>query len=119
LGTATPDIVALDPMPGRSNYFLGSDPTGWHTDVPQYGRVKYVDLYPGIDLVLYGSGGTIEYDFHVSPRGNPEAIKFRLAGADRVTIDEHGDLVAPSRNDSRGSSRSEAPRRVKSPAATK
>lgn len=94
LGTATPDIVALDPMPGRSNYFLGSDPMGWHTDVPQYGRVKYVDLYPGIDLVLYGSGGTIEYDFHVSPRGNPEAIKFRLAGADRVTIDEQGDLVA-------------------------
>jgi hypothetical protein len=88
------DIVALNPLAGRSNYFTGSDPAGWHTDVPQYERVKYVNLYPGIDLVLYGRGGTVEYDFLVSPGADPEAIKFRLKGADRVKIDEHGDLVA-------------------------
>jgi hypothetical protein len=91
---AKPDIVALDPLPGRSNYFIGRQPARWHTDVPQYGRIKYVDIYPGIDLVLYGSGGTLEFDFHVSPHGNPEAIQFRLQGAERVTIDPHGDLVA-------------------------
>lgn len=92
--SAATQLVALQELPGRSNYFIGSRPEGWRTDVPRYACLKYVDVYPGIDLVLHGTGGALEYDFHVAPGANPEAIKVRLAGAQRVTLDEHGDLVA-------------------------
>ena len=37
--------------PGKSNYFLGSDPKQWHTNIPHYSRVKHEDLYPGVDLI--------------------------------------------------------------------
>src|SRR5262249_34432414 len=44
-------IEAQDPLPGRTNYFLGNDRSKWVTDVPTFGKVVYHDYYPGIDLV--------------------------------------------------------------------
>src|SRR5260221_8496810 len=52
------------PLPGKSNYFRGNDPSHWLTNIPHYGRVRYRDVYPGIDLIYYGSqSGRLEYDF--------------------------------------------------------
>ena len=39
-------------LPGMSNYLIGNDPSKWHRDVPQFARVRYRDVYPGIDLVV-------------------------------------------------------------------
>ncbi len=30
-----------DPLPGKSNYFIGNDPAKWHRDIPQFARVRY------------------------------------------------------------------------------
>src|SRR5205823_1408660 len=40
---------------GKANYFIGNDPTKWRPNVPTYAKVRYEDLYPGIDLIYYGS----------------------------------------------------------------
>src|SRR5208337_2062303 len=37
-------------LPGKTNYFIGSDPQKWRTHVPTYARVKYSNVYPGVDL---------------------------------------------------------------------
>src|SRR5262249_40409913 len=42
--------AGLDALPGKANYFIGNDPTKWHTDISTFGRVAYQDVYPGIDL---------------------------------------------------------------------
>ena len=59
--------AALDPLDeiaARANYFLGSDPAHWHRGVPQYARVRYRRLYPGIDaLFRVVDGNAIEFDF--------------------------------------------------------
>lgn len=47
-----PQLEPFDPSISTVSYFLGNDPGQWHPDVPAYGGVRYVDLYPGIDLVL-------------------------------------------------------------------
>ena len=47
--------LGVDPLPGRTNYLTGSDRAKWHTDIPTYARVRYQDVYPGIDLVYYGN----------------------------------------------------------------
>src|SRR5258708_9063591 len=44
------DISALHQLPGHSNYLIGKDPSGWHRNIPQFARVQYHDVYPGIDL---------------------------------------------------------------------
>lgn len=67
-------IAALDELPGRSNYFLGNDPKKWRTNVPNYAKVKYQSVYPGVDLVYYGNPRQLEYDFVVAPGADPNVI---------------------------------------------
>ena len=78
---------------GRSNYFLGSAPNRWLTNVPQYGRVEYHDVYPGIDMAYYGTNERLEYDFVLEPHADPRTIRLAVHGADRIRIDDQGDLV--------------------------
>ena len=82
-------------MPGVANYFIGNDPAQWHTNVPTSARVRYTDLYPGIDLTVYGTeGGGVEYDALVAPGADPAAFALAISGAEAVTFDEAtGDLV--------------------------
>jgi hypothetical protein len=82
-----------DPLPGRANYLLGNDPARWRTDVPTYARVRYQDVYPGIDLLYYGDQQQLEYDFVIAPGADPSAIALRFAGAPNVVVDAAGELV--------------------------
>jgi hypothetical protein len=61
-------MEGLDETEGKSNYFLGDDPAKWVTNVARYSRVRYRNVYPGIDLIFHGSQRNIEYDFVISPR---------------------------------------------------
>ena len=80
-------------LPGKSNFFFGDDKKSWRTDVPNYSRVEYSDVYPGIDLVYYGDrSGHLEHDFIVKPNANPAAIQLRLAGTESVKRLETGGL---------------------------
>jgi hypothetical protein len=84
---------ALERRPGRAHVYAGADPGRWVTSIPLYGRVAYRGIYPGIDLVYYGAGARLEYDFVVAPGADPAAIALAVRGADRLGLDEAGDLV--------------------------
>lgn len=95
------DPVGADPEPrvvGRryqqatSSYFVG-DRSTWRRGVTSFGRVRYRDLYPGIDMVFRGDRSGAEYDFVVAPGSDPDRIGYRLRGADALRI-SGGDLVA-------------------------
>ncbi len=80
-------------LAGKSNYFIGNDPAGWRTDIPNYSRVRYRGVYPGVDVVYYGAQRRIEYDFVVSPHSDPRKIKLAFEGAEKIAVDEQGDLL--------------------------
>jgi hypothetical protein len=87
-------VIALDRLQGKTNYFIGSNPDKWIRDVSGYARVKYENVYPGIDLIYYGNDeGRLEYDFVVRPGANPDLITVKIDGADQINIDASGDLV--------------------------
>ena len=88
-----PTVVGEDPQPGKVNYFIGNDPAKWHKNVPAYARVRYKNVYPGIDLVYYGNHQQLEYDFAVSPGADPSRIQFEITGAKQIDIDSKGNLV--------------------------
>jgi uncharacterized repeat protein (TIGR01451 family) len=94
---ANPDakIAGSEPLPGKSNYFIGNDPTKWRRNIPQYARVNYKAVYPGVDLVYYGNQGQLEYDFRVAPGADPSRIALKFDGAS--TRLEKGDLVLSTR----------------------
>ena len=84
---------AEEPLSGRFNYLLGNDPSQWVRDVPTFGRIRYRAVYPGIDLVYYGSGGRLEHDFVVAPGADPRRIRMRLSGVNSMEVDSQGDAV--------------------------
>jgi len=83
----------IDELPGKANYFIGRDPSKWRRDVPTYGKVRYQNVYPGIDLVYYGNQRQLEYDFVLAPGANPNKIVLGFKGADKLEIDAEGSLV--------------------------
>jgi len=92
-GTPGARMAALDEQPGKSNYFIGNDPSKWRTGVAHYGRVTARGVYPGIDLIYHGDQGQLEYDFEVAPGASPRAIRLALEGAQNLRVDAQGNLV--------------------------
>jgi hypothetical protein len=90
---ARASVTGADALPGKSNYFIGSDPNQWRTNVPTYAAVKYASVYPGIDLVYHGNQRLLEYDFLVAPGADPQAIGIRFQGARKLTVNLEGALV--------------------------
>ena len=92
--------TGLERLPGESNYYLGNDPAAWRTDVPHFAKVRFDDVYPGIDVVYYDAAREgpsnlsrlLEYDFVVEPGSDPKQIRLAFEGAEGVSIDDGGGL---------------------------
>lgn len=72
-----------------TNYFIQEK----RLSVPAYSRLRETAVYPGIDVVYYGNGSEIEYDFEIAPGADPARIRMRFDGADAVRLNDRGDLV--------------------------
>jgi hypothetical protein len=73
------------------SYFRGS-PEDWKTGLPTYSRVVYRELWPGIDLVYYGTTDRLKYEFIVRPEADPSRIRLAYRGASEVEVNEAGRL---------------------------
>ena len=98
-------ITGTDLLPGKTNYFLGNDPAKWHAGVPQFARVGYENIYPGINLVFYGNQGQLEYDFRVAPGADPSQAQLEFDSSQKVELSS-GSLLLQCQG---GSLRFEAP----------
>ncbi len=92
-GNAAAKLTPQERLLTRTNYFIGSDPRTWKTNVPNYAKVKYSGVYRGVDVVFYGNQDLLEYDFIVSPETDPGVIALGFDGISDMRIDEQGDLL--------------------------
>ena len=93
---ASAPVTGVDELPGKSNYFIGNDPKKWRTNVPNYSKVKYRNVYPGVDLVYYGNPRQLEYDFVVAPGADPSVIALDVAaGLSRHPSSKSGGVKPP------------------------
>ena len=90
---SNPQVIGLDQIEYKCNYFLGNETSKWRTDVPNYRAIKFEDVYPGIDLKYYGDGRLMEYDFVVSPGADYSQIEMRYDGAESLAVNSSGELV--------------------------
>ena len=63
--------------PAIATTWWAATSTSGRTHVPNYGRVRYPNIYPGIDVVYYGNPGELEFDFIY----HPGRIQLELAAA--------------------------------------
>jgi hypothetical protein len=85
-------ISGVDQLAAKTNYYSGSDPDGWHTGISNFAQVRYHNVYDGIDAIYYAADNELEYDFVVKPNADPDLIKLNFAGAEKLTLDQMGNL---------------------------
>ncbi len=78
-------IEPFEPADTTVSYFLGNDPEQWRADVPVWGGVRYVDLYPGVDLVL-GERDTA-WRLEAANGAAVEQVRVHIEGAEIVALD--------------------------------
>jgi hypothetical protein len=90
---ATAHAVTGSLLNSRSNYF-GGNSSQWHSNVANYRSVTFTGIYQGIDVSYYAnSAGRLEYDYTIAPGANPAQLRFRVQGADSVSLDSQGNLL--------------------------
>jgi hypothetical protein len=73
------------------SYFKGR-PEKWKTGLPTYSRIVYRDLWPGIDLVYYGTMDRLKYEFIVHPGAEPSHIRLAYSGVSGLEVNDEGRL---------------------------
>lgn len=74
------------------NYYSVVCPNGV-TGVRSYEKIKYKNLYNGVDLIWYESKGNLKYDYMVAPGKDYKQIAFKIKGASEILINKKGELV--------------------------
>lgn len=93
---AHPAITGETEAITKTNYYIGKNR---FENVPNYRRVNYHDLYPGIDAVIYGNqSNQLEYDLVVAPNANADQIQLNFTGAQSVSVNDENDLVIKTAN---------------------
>jgi len=85
-----PRLEPFDRLDTRVSYFIGGDPAGWRADVPVWGGVRYVSLYPGVDLELAGQDGRLAPRLVVrDDEGAAQlaSVRLQVEGADALALD--------------------------------
>jgi hypothetical protein len=75
------------------NEYIGADPSNWRTHVPAVSRVRYKNVYPGIDVLYYSRQGRLEYDFVLAPGADPRRIRLSFEHVDKFAVDGEGNAV--------------------------
>jgi len=91
----SPRITGVDQLPGKVNYLVGNK-SDWRTNIPTYERVRYEQIYSGIDLVYYGNQRQLEYDFVIAPGASFKQIRMAFDGAGKLKLNRRGDLILKS-----------------------
>ncbi len=92
-GASATSARGEDEQSSKTYYFIGNDPAKWRTNVPNFGKVRQPEMYPGVDVVYYGSNGTIEYDLELKPGADLDQIKLGINGVKKIETDVDGSLL--------------------------
>lgn len=67
--------------------------SGRSSSLPRYDKAGFRNIYAGIDVLYYSSGGKLEYDFVVAPGGDPSRIALDFSAFGEIELDRQGNLV--------------------------
>ena len=81
-----PNIEPFDRLDTHIAYFIGSNPDNWQTSVPVWGGIRYMNLYPGIDLEMGGTADQLQPRLIVHPGADLSAVRLQIEGADALAL---------------------------------
>jgi gliding motility-associated-like protein len=93
------EVIATEKVQGYYNYDNISNADTTRCDfVPAFKKLKYINLYPGVDVEFeLPDGGGIKYKISVHPNVQPPVISFQWDGLEKMNLDEKGNLHLKSK----------------------
>jgi hypothetical protein len=82
-----PRLEPFDEQDAQISFFTGSDPDQWQTHVPAWGGVRYVELYPGVDLEITSQRGQLAQRLVVREPSSLYSMHLRVEGADDLALE--------------------------------
>lgn len=85
-------ITGVDGKASVYSYISGNNPDNWIIRPNEFSQLKYLSIYNNIDLIFYGVGNQLKYDYVIHKGGNPGAIKSIYQGVKKLSINKNGEL---------------------------
>jgi hypothetical protein len=83
------EVVGLEEVDYKCNYFIGNQPANWHTDVPNYSAVTLGNIYPGVTATLRGKKGGLEYQL-IGKSADLARVNVEYRGAQSSSMQHDG-----------------------------
>src|ERR1043165_1382880 len=93
---ANAQLAGQHELQGKVNYMIGNDRSKWRTGIPTFRKVHYDDVWPGVDMLWYGTHTELEYDFVVKPGSEVARVRLAFEGAETMRLDDQGNLLITS-----------------------
>ena len=88
-----PRLEPFDRQGTQVSYFVGNDPNDWHADVPVWAGVRYLGLYPGVDLELFERNNEGVWRLVAEDRASLDQVRLQIEGAENLSVDDSGHLI--------------------------
>ncbi|MGZ3942583.1 MAG: DUF7948 domain-containing protein, partial [Bacteroidia bacterium] len=79
-------IESTNPTHDYCNFFIGADKHKWASNVKNYTRLLYTDLWQGINLEIIGQDNSAKYNFYIKPGADPANIKLEYNRLDKISL---------------------------------
>jgi hypothetical protein len=76
----------------HTNYMIGNDIAKHASNVPDYKKITYNNLYRNIDIVYYQTEKNLKYDYMLKPGGSITDIQHQCEGVNKIRINSKGQL---------------------------
>ena len=63
---------------GHANFLAGQDSSTWRTGLATYRKIRYANLYHGIDLTYSGTDGRVKSEYRVAPGADPQIYAWTI-----------------------------------------
>jgi|GEM_PF-1377211 len=85
-------VSGNDGKPSKISYLSGNDASKWVIHPEEYTQVHYQNIYHNTDLVFYGSGYNLKYDYILHPGSDIGSIMAYYEGVEEISLNESGEL---------------------------
>lgn len=85
---STPRLEPFNRLDTHLSYFIGNDPAQWRTDVAVWGGVRYLDLYPGMDLEVSGADGKLTLRWIAQEDADLDQVRLRVEGGEVTALED-------------------------------
>jgi gliding motility-associated-like protein len=92
-------VESANPAKDYCNYFIGSDRSKWASDVKNYQKLFYKDLWQNINLEMLGQDNSVKYNFYVKPGADAADIRLEYDKTEKIYLHKKELIIKTSLNE--------------------